>query len=378
MERNPEGLLRHWLEKLVTLDGSDLYVVAGSPPMAGVHGDLRALMKQPLRRADVDALVQVLLSEAQLQALKKKPELDLAYSLPSKARFRVNVYRERGRLAFVARRVKTEVPTVEELGLPPVLEKLAVLNRGMVLVVGATGTGKSTTLAAMVDHRNQRRSGHIVTIEDPIEFLHPHRRSIVSQRELGTDTDSYADALKSALRQAPSVVLIGEVRDRDTAEALLRVSETGHLVLSTLHASSCIQALERFVDLFEQERREQVYAHLSMELAGLVAQRLVHSPRHQRRFAALEIVVPSPRARELIAQRDLQTLREYMGEARGSADIQTFDDALFELIRSESIRLDDALPHADSISGLKMRMRKLETLRPQAPQIGGEFDLRMM
>ncbi len=370
--------LRAWLEKTVTLDGSDLYAVVGSPPTVNVRGDLQALGEAPLRPRHLAALVQGMLSPAQARKLDERPELDLALELSTDARFRVNVYRERGHLAFVARRLRTSIPSFDELGLPAILSKLAVLNRGLLLVVGATGSGKSTTLAAMIDHRNRKRSGHIVTIEDPIEFVHRPRRSVISQRELGTDTLSYADGLKSVLRQAPSVVLIGEVRDSETAEAVLRISETGHLVLSTLHAPDTVRALERFCALFAEERQERVLAHLAHELVGIVAQRLILSPLRKRRFAALEILTPTPRARELIVRKDLNGLRSYMAEVSGSSDMQTFEDALVALIESRSLQLADALPHADSIAQLKMRLRRSKVYVDDRSSGNDNLELRML
>lgn len=373
--RTPDGMdLDFWLQRLMDVDGADLYVTVGSPPLASVGGELIPLGTEAFSQPKIEVLLQGLFTPSREKAFAQKPELDLAYESAGKGRFRINVYRQRGLLAMVARRVKTEVPTLDGLELPAILKELVVGNRGLIFVTGAAGVGKSTTLAAMLEHRNRSRTGHIVTIEDPIEYLFAHKRSIFSQREVGRDTQGFADALKSVLRQAPSAVLIGEVRDRETAEALLHVSETGHLVLTTLHAANSVQTIERFVGLFDRSQREQILQHLSLELTAILCQRLVPGTHPGKRHAALEVLVATPRAKDLIAKGDLQGLIESMAEAKGNSGIQTFEDALFALIEDGKVRLQEALAYADSAANLRLRVQ----LKSQNQPKRGRQDLRLI
>lgn len=358
--------LESLLKRLSELDGSDLMVMVGSPPKVQVNDRHVALFKTPLTPEQVETILAPLIKGRERQVRNRPVDIDVAYSLGPQGRYRINVYRQRGYLAFVARRIRFKVPNVKELGLPRVLKKMALLKHGLILVTGAAGTGKSTTLAAMVDHRNTHSSGHIVTIEDPIEYTHPHKGCLVSQREIGTDTPTYALGMKSALRQAPAVVLIGEIRDRETAEAALHVSETGHLVMSTLHAINAAQALDRFADLFEKNRRQQIMALLSLELGGIISQRLVPTKDRKRRVAALEVLVPTPRIRELIAAGDIEEVTEAMVEASGAEGIQTFEDALYKYYCEGKIRFEEAIAYADSPANLRLRIH----LRHQKGQSG--------
>jgi twitching motility protein PilU len=279
----------------------------------------------------------------------------LATALPGVSRFRVNVFRQRGSVGVVIRRVKADVATLEELGLPPILKAFAMTKRGLALVVGATGSGKSTTLAAMVDHRNSAEPGHIVTIEDPIEFVHRHKMSIVTQREVGLDTHSFGAALKNTLRQAPDVILIGEIRDTETMEAAVTFAETGHLCLGTLHSNNANQAIERIMNFFPPERHAQIYLQLSLNLRAIISQRLIPS-RDARRVAALEILVDTPRIKELIKKGDVDVLKEAM-EQGVQEGCQTFDQALFMLVKEEKITLEQALAHADSANNLRLKIK---------------------
>src|SRR5215813_1018753 len=297
----------------------------------------------------------------------------MAMSLPGVSRFRVNVFRQRGSAGVVIRRVKAELSTLAELDLPDLLKEITMSKRGLVLVVGATGSGKSTTLAAMVDHRNATESGHIITIEDPIEFVHRHKKSIVTQREVGFDTHSFQSALKNTLRQAPDVILIGEIRDTETMEAAVTFAETGHLCLGTLHSNNANQAIERIMNFFPLERHAQIYLQLSLNLRSIISQRLIPSP-DSKRVAALEILVDTPRVRDLIKKGDVDILKEPM-EQGVQEGCQTFDQALFMLYKVGKISLDQALINADSANNLRLKIKLAglgdeETDPPQQPVNG--------
>jgi twitching motility protein PilU len=308
--------------------------------------------------AAAEALVREILDAEQQEQLRQHHSVDLAYSLPGVGRFRVNVYRQRGTLAFVARRVRTDIPSFEDLGLPEVLKDLVMRPRGLVLVTGPTGSGKSTTLAAMIDHRNTHYDGHIVTIEDPIEFLHPDKRSLVSQREVATDTPSFHHALRSALRQAPDVLLIGEMRDRESADAALYFAETGHLVLSTLHTVNASQALERLLAFFPPDHTQEILHRLSITLEGIVSQRLVPRADGAGRVAALEVLLATPRVRELVRRGDVGAIKQAI-QAGAQEGMQTFDQALYDLVQRGLVTAEEALRHADSPNDLRLRIRGL-------------------
>jgi twitching motility protein PilU len=295
------------------------------------------------------------MSDAQLREYGENLEFNMAMSLPGVSRFRVNVFRQRGSAGMVIRRVKAEVSTLAELDLPDLLKEIAMSKRGLVLVVGATGSGKSTTLAAMVDHRNATESGHIITIEDPIEFVHRHKKSIVTQREVGFDTHSFQSALKNTLRQAPDVILIGEIRDTETMEAAVTFAETGHLCLGTLHSNNANQAIERIMNFFPLERHAQIYLQLSLNLRSIISQRLIPSP-DGKRVAALEILVDTPRVRDLVKKGDVDILKEAM-EQGVQEGCQTFDQALFMLYKVGKISLDQALINADSANNLRLKIK---------------------
>jgi twitching motility protein PilU len=295
------------------------------------------------------------MSEAQLREYGENLELNMAMSLPGVSRFRVNVFRQRGSAGMVIRRVKAEVSSLAELGLPDILKEISMSKRGLVLVVGATGSGKSTTLAAMVDHRNDTESGHIITIEDPIEFVHRHKKSIVTQREVGFDTHSFQAALKNTLRQAPDVILIGEIRDTETMEAAVTFAETGHLCLGTLHSNNANQAIERIMNFFPLERHAQIYLQLSLNLRSIISQRLIPS-LDGRRVAALEILMDTPRVRDLIRKGEVDILKEAM-EQGVQEGCQTFDQALFMLYKEGKIGLDQALINADSANNLRLKIK---------------------
>ncbi|HVY61324.1 MAG TPA: PilT/PilU family type 4a pilus ATPase [Planctomycetota bacterium] len=345
------------LARLAELDGSDLFLTVGAPPMASVSKRMVPLMERPLTRADLEKAAGPFLAAGDRAArFAARPELDIAHVLPGKGRFRLSVFKQRGEVAIVARRVKLEVPTIEQLGLPPVLSRMALERKGLILVTGATGSGKSSTLAAMIDHRNRSSPGHILTIEDPIEFVHEHRASIVSQREVGVDTATFPDALRSALRQAPDVILVGEIRDRETASAALELAETGHLALATLHSVNAAQALDRVANLFPPEVRPAAHMLLSLNLTGIVSQRLVPS-RSGGRVAALEVLVPTPRVRDLVRDGDIGAIRDAMSQG-GADGMQTFDDSLYRLVKERRLTLEEALPFAESASDLRLRFTR--------------------
>ena len=295
------------------------------------------------------------MTESQINRFENTMECDFAISLPDKsARYRVNVFRQRGETSMVLRRIPSQIPTIDELALPEVLKALVMHKRGLILMVGATGSGKSTTLAAMVNERNQKMTGHILTIEDPIEFSHPNLKSIINQREVGVDTMTYRNALRSSLREAPDVILIGEVRDRETMEAALELCNTGHLCLSTLHANNANQAMERVINLFTQDLHKQLFLDLSLNIRAVISQRLVQSV-DGRRVAAIEILINTPHIADLILKGNISDLKEAM-EQSGAKGMQTFDMALFELYKEERIDLEEALSNADSRTNLEARI----------------------
>ena len=337
---------------------SDIYLKAGSPPMYRVDGEVRPAPHQVLSPADVARLAGQMMSDQDQQRLARDSSVDLAYSASGVGRFRVNIYRQRGSMAIVARRVRQDVPTLGELHLPAVLSDLAMAPRGLILVTGPAGSGKSTTLAAMIDRRNEASRNHIVTIEDPIEFLHADKMGIVSQREVSTDTPGFHEALRAALRQTPDVLLIGEMRDRESAEAALYFAETGHLILSTLHSLNAAQAVERLLAFFPPDHTQEVFHRLSLTIAGIIAQRLIPRSDATGRIAALEVLTATPRIRELVKRGDIDGIKEALQAGRQEG-MQTFDQALYDLAKAAFITEADALRYADSTNDLKLRFKGL-------------------
>jgi twitching motility protein PilU len=341
-------------------EASDLYLKAGVPPLLRVAGDLVPAGSAPLTDEAILELAGEMMSERHREEFAAQRRADLAYTSPALGRFRVNVYVQRGSPAIVVRRVRAVIPSFEELRLPEILADLALAPRGLVLVAGQTGSGKSTTLAAMVSHRSRMRPGHIVTIEDPIEFVHADARSIVSQREVGTDCPSYGVALRDALRQAPDVLLIGEIRDEDSAAAAVYFAETGHLVLSTVHATNASQTLERLFHFFPPERHASVALQLSLNLNAVLAQRLLPQRDAAALVVAVEVMLVTPRVRELLRAADLPGIRTVMQSAAGVQDgMQTFDHAIYLLIQAGLVDQNVALSAADSPNDLRLRLRGL-------------------
>lgn len=340
-----------YLKLCVEQGASDLYFSAGATPMLRIEGELRAVGRNLLSREQVRELALSILTEAQQARLQAEHELDIATDAGGLGRFRVNLFTQRGSLAMVLRHVRAEIPTLDALNMPDVLRELALHKRGLILMVGATGSGKTTTLAAMIDHRNAQAAGHILTIEDPIEFVHGNKRSIVNQREVGVDTESYARALQSSLREAPDVILIGEVRSRDTMDACLQLANTGHLAISTLHANNAWQALQRIVNLYPDGQRQQLYLDLSLTLRAIISQRLVRAG-DGRRVAAVEVLINTPYIQDLIVAGRIDALREAIAQS-SERGMQSFDQALYKLYSEGVIGLDEALAHADSRANLE-------------------------
>ena len=339
---------------MVERKASDLFFTCNAPIKIKIEGQIRPVNKQVLAPEAVRAAAFGLMTPEQLEHFQRELEIDFAISEPGLGRFRVNVFYQRSFPAMVLRFITADMPKLEQLGLPESLADLAMLKRGLVLVVGATGSGKSTTLAAMINHRNETASDHIVTIEDPIEFLHTNKRSIVNQREVGLDTRSYARALRGVMRAAPDVILIGEVRDRESMQAAIDLAGTGHLVLATLHANNCAETLDRIINMFPMEQHKQVTLDLSQYLRAILAQRLVYGT-DQKRIAAVEIMLNTPHIAELVKRGDVMAIKEaiMLSSERG---IQSFDLALLQLYRKERISLDEALSNADSRSNLEAKI----------------------
>ncbi len=350
--------IKKLLSLMVEHDASDLYLTVDSPPSYRVNGTVRPAGTRCLDPEETTALAHSIMSERQQKEFEENNEQNLALYYSSLGRFRVNIFRQRTCIGMVIRQIKSVIPTLDELRLPAVLKDIAMTKRGLVLVVGATGSGKSTTLAGLVDYRNSNQAGHIVTIEDPIEFVHVHKKSIVTQRELGVDTANYQAALKNALRQAPDVVLIGEIRDSETMEAAITFAETGHLCLATLHSNNANQAMERIMNFFPPERHKQIYLQLSLNLRAVVSQRLVKTVDGNR-VAAVELLLGSPRVKDLIHKGEIAEIKEAM-EKSSTVGMQTFDQHLFELYRAGTISLDEALKNADSANNLRLRIKLAE------------------
>ena len=347
-----------YLSILAKHEGSDLYLSTGAPPCAKFQGVLKPLSKQVLAPGQTLEIAQNIMDEEQLQEFEHELEMNMALSLTGVGRFRVNIFKQRNEVSIVARNIKVEIPKFENLGLPNILKECVLSKRGLVLIVGGTGSGKSTTLAALIDHRNSTTTGHIVTIEDPVEYIHKHKKSIVNQREVGLDTHSYNSALLNTLRQAPDVILIGEIRDRSTMEHALTFSETGHLVISTLHANNANQALDRIINLFPEERKAQLLMSLSQNLKAFISQRLIPTV-DGKQCAAVEILLGTKIVQELVLKGKFDEIKTVM-EKSENIGMRTFDGALFELHKAGKISLEEALKNADSENNLRLRIKLSE------------------
>jgi twitching motility protein PilU len=357
-------LIQDLLRRLVERKGSDLFLTAGFPPAVKIDGEIRPQTERALTADQAATLVRAIMNDRQSKEFDATKECNFAIAPPGIGRFRVSTFMQQGQVGCVIRMINATIPTFEELDLPPVLREVVMSKRGLVLLVGGTGSGKSTTLAAMVGYRNQNTRGHIITIEDPVEYIHPHKGCVVTHREVGVDTENWHAALKNTLRQAPDVILIGEIRDRETMEYGIQFAETGHLVLATLHANSANQALDRIINFFPEEKREQLLMDLSLNIKGMISQRLI--PREGGgRIAATEILLHSPLIQDLIFKGEVHKIKEVMSRST-RIGMKTFDQNLFELYETGYISYDEAIRNADSKNELRLRV-KLESKREARP-----------
>ena len=344
------------LKLMVSRTGSDLFITGDFPPAIKVDGKVTKVSPQPLNAGHTLALARSVMNDKQVAEFERTKECNFAISPPGVGRFRVNAFIQQGKVGMVMRTIPAVLPTIDGLGVPQILKEVVMSKRGLCILVGATGSGKSTTLAAMVDYRNEHSYGHIITIEDPVEFVHPHKNCVVTQREVGLDTDSWEIALKNTLRQAPDVILMGEIRDRETMEHAVAFAETGHLCLATLHANSANQALDRIINFFPEERRSQLLMDLSLNLKALVSQRLIPKQDGKGRSAAVEIMLNTPLISDLIFKGDVSEIKEIMKKSR-NLGMQTFDQALFDAYESHTITYEDALRNADSLNDLRLQIK---------------------
>jgi twitching motility protein PilU len=355
--------ITEWLKTLAAEGGSDLFLSTGAPPCAKFQGQLRPIASERLKPGEIKEIAYELMDPTQQADFEQELEMNLATSIPGSGRFRVNIFMQRNEVSIVARNIVAEIPNYKDLRLPEILTEVMMRKRGLVLFVGATGSGKSTSLAALIDYRNSNSAGHIVTIEDPVEYVHRHKKSIINQREVGVDTRNWHNALKNTLRQAPDVILIGEIRDRETMEHAIAFAETGHLCISTLHANNANQALDRIINFFPEERRPQLLMDLSLNIQAFVSQRLIPTV-DGKRCAAIEILLGTPMIADLILKGDIDGIKEIMAKSE-NIGMKTFDGALFDLYQEGLISEEEALRNADSPNNvrLKIKFAKEGTLR---------------
>ncbi len=344
------------LKLLVSRKGSDLFLTAEFPPAMKIDGKVTKVSPQPLTGQHTQSLARSIMNDKQAAEFERTKECNFAIAPAGIGRFRANAFVQMGRVGLVLRVIPAEIPTIDKLNLPPVLKDIAMTKRGLCIMVGATGSGKSTSLAAMVDWRNENSYGHIITVEDPVEFVHPHKNCIVTQREVGVDTDEWEIALKNTLRQAPDVILMGEIRDRETMEHAIQFAETGHLCLATLHANNSNQALDRIINFFPEERRPQLLMDLSMNTRALISQRLIPRQDSKGRAAAIEILINSPLIADFIFKGELTEIKDVMKKSR-NLGMQTFDQALFDLFEANQISFEEALRNADSANDLRLQIK---------------------
>ena len=361
--------IRELVEEMVRLDASDLYITVDSPPMYRVEGVVSPRGSRKYTPEETETMAFSLMSLIQKTYFARRWEMNLAIAYPDLGRFRVNIFRQRGSFGMVMRHIKIYIKTIDDLALPQIFKNIAMTKRGLVLIAGRTGSGKSTTLAALIDYRNSSAPGHIVTIEDPIEFVHTHKKSIITQREIGIDTHGYGSALKHTLRQAPDVILIGEVRDVETMEAAIDYAETGHLCLGTIHANNANQTIERVMNFFSSERHMQIYLQLSLNLRAIISQRLI--PRIDgMRVAAVEILLDTPRVKDLIQKAQIDLIKEAMAEGNMEG-MQTFDQSIFDFYQQGTIDYDNAIAYADSANDLRLRIKMEEVGEKKEAMDGG-------
>ena len=368
MERDQASkFVNDLLRLMVSRNGSDLFLTADFPPAIKVDGKVTKVSPQPLTGAHTMALTRAVMNDKQTAEFERTKECNFAISPTAVGRFRVNAFVQQGNVGLVMRTIPQVLPTIDSMNLPHVLKDISLSKRGLVILVGATGSGKSTSLAAMVDHRNETSCGHLITIEDPVEFVHAHKNCIITQREVGIDTDGWAQALKNTLRQAPDVILMGEIRDRETMEHAVAFAETGHLCMATLHANSANQALDRIINFFPEERRTQLLMDLSLNLKALVSQRLMPRQEGRGRVAAVEIMLNTPLISDLIFKGEVAEIKEIMKRSR-ELGMQTFDQALYDLYEGQAITLEDALRNADSVNDLRLQI-KLHSQRARSSDL---------
>ncbi|WIT09772.1 PilT/PilU family type 4a pilus ATPase [Paucibacter sediminis] len=357
MERDQASkFINDLLRLMVSRKGSDLFLTADFPPAIKVDGKVTKVSPQPLTGQHTLQLARSIMNDKQAAEFERTKECNFAISPQGVGRFRCNAFMQQGHVGLVLRTIPASLPTIASLELPPILNEVVQTKRGLVIVVGATGSGKSTTLAAMIDHRNESTYGHIITIEDPVEFVHPHKNCIVTQREVGIDTDNWEMALKNTLRQAPDVILMGEIRDRETMEHAVAFAETGHLCMATLHANSANQALDRIINFFPEERRAQLLMDLSLNLRSIISQRLLPRREGKGRVAAVEILLNTPLISDLIFKGEVGEIKEIMKRSREQG-MQTFDQALFDLYEFGRVNYEDALRNADSVNDLRLQIK---------------------
>ncbi|MET3497157.1 PilT/PilU family type 4a pilus ATPase [Variovorax boronicumulans] len=368
MERDQASqFINDLLKLMVSRNGSDLFITADFPPAIKVDGKVTKVSQQALGAQHTLALTRSVMNDRQVADFERTKECNFAISPTGIGRFRVNAFVQQGKVGMVLRTIPAKLPTIDGLGMPQILKDVSMTKRGLTIMVGATGSGKSTTLAAMIDWRNENSYGHIVTVEDPVEFVHPHKNCVITQREVGIDTDSWEAALKNTLRQAPDVILMGEIRDRETMEHAVAFAETGHLCMATLHANSANQALDRIINFFPEERRAQLLMDLSLNLRSLVSQRLVPTEDGQGRVAAVEVLLNTPLISDLIFKGEVGEIKEIMRKSR-NLGMQTFDQALFDLFESHSISFEDAIRNADSANDLRLQI-KLNSQRARSTDL---------
>jgi twitching motility protein PilU len=357
MERDQAVKFMHDLLKaMVAKKGSDLFITAGFPPAVKLDGKMTPVASQQLTMQHTSELTRAMMNDKQAQEFEATKECNFAINPGGIGRFRVSAFMQQGRIGMVLRTITTTIPKFEDLNLPSVLKDVVMTKRGLIIMVGGTGSGKSTSLAAMIGYRNENSYGHIITIEDPVEYVHDHKNCVITQREVGVDTDSWHAALKNTLRQAPDVILIGEIRDRDTMDYAIAFAETGHLCMATLHANSANQALDRIINFFPEERKHQVLMDLSLNIRALVSQRLIPKKEGKGRAAAVEIMLNSPLISDLIFKGEVHEIKEIMKKSR-ELGMQTFDQHLFELYENGSINYEDALRNADSVNELRLMIK---------------------
>ncbi|MDP9197681.1 MAG: PilT/PilU family type 4a pilus ATPase [Pseudomonadota bacterium] len=369
-------LMQDLLRRMVDRKGSDLFITAAFPPAIKIDGEVRPQTDKQLSPEQSAVLVRSIMNDRQTRDFDANKEANFAIAPPGIGRFRVSAFVQQGYTGCVIRQINSTIPTIEELELPPILKDIVMSKRGLVIVVGATGSGKSTTLASMVGYRNEKTRGHIVTIEDPVEYVHQHRGCVVTHREVGVDTESWHTALKNTLRQAPDVIMIGEIRDRDTMEYGIQFAETGHLVLATLHANSSNQALDRIINFFPEEKREQLLMDLSLNIRSMVSQRLIPREKAEGRIAAMEILIGTPLVSDLIFRGEVTKIKEVMARSN-RLGMKTFDQALFDLYEAGTISYEEGLRNADSKNELRLRI-KLESKREDRLQAEASSTLRIV